>query len=291
MPSRCFECDPIAWLLRAMGNSCADHVEGYESEPFDSACANSTSGHPGHGGDARERAERAALYAYSTLDGLLAGVYDGELTIAQLHSKGDFGLGTFNRLDGEMVLLDGVCYHVRADGTVSVARPQDKSPLSYVTHFHHAKAIRPDGPLPLPELEKWLDTHLQNKNLFYAIRVDGHFRDISVRAIAAQSKPYKPLSEIVGTQMVRNYHETHGVLVGFRSPAYSRGISVPGYHWHFLTDDRKHGGHVLKFTLVNAGVQFNELAGLDLQLPRTNAFANSDQTKDRTAEIKLVEGE
>lgn len=231
------------------------------------------------------------LYTYSTLDGLLAGVYDGELTIARLHSKGNFGLGTFNHLDGEMVLLDGICYHVRADGTVSVARPQDQSPLAYATHFRPTQAIRPERVLPLPELEKWLDTHLQNKNLFYAIRIEGRFRDVSVRAIAAQVKPYKPLSEIVGTQVVRNYSETRGVLVGFRSPAFSRSISVSGYHWHFLTDDRKHGGHVLHITVENAGVQFNELAGLDLELPRTEAFANSDQTKDRAKEVKRVEGE
>jgi len=41
----------------------------------------------------------------------------------------------------------------------------------------------------------------------------------------------------------------------------------------------------------NAGVQFNELAGLDLELPRTEVFANSDQTKDRAKEVKRVEGE
>ena len=134
------------------------------------------------------------LYTYSTLDGLLAGVYDGELTIAHLHSKGNFGLGTFNHLDGEMVLLDGICYHVRADGTVSVARPQDKSPLAYATHFRPTQAIRPERVLPLPDLEKWLDTHLQNKNLFLR---HSHRRALPRRFCACDCCPGQTLQTTV----------------------------------------------------------------------------------------------
>jgi acetolactate decarboxylase len=230
------------------------------------------------------------LYTYSTLDALLAGVYDGDLTVAELSAKGNFGLGTFNHLDGEMIMLDGVCYHAKSDGTVSVASPRDKTPLAYVTRFHRVPAYRPDRALSLLELEKWLDGHLKNNNLFYAIRIDGSFHDVSVRAIAPQTEPYKPLAEVARTQVVHDYGETRGVLVGIRSPAFSRGISVPGYHWHFLTDDRKHGGHVLKLAAVDVSAQLEEITALDLQLPRSAAFAKADQTKDRAEEVKRVEG-
>ena len=231
------------------------------------------------------------LYTYSTIDALLAGVYDGDLTVAELRAKGNFGLGTFNRLDGEMIMLDGVCYHAKWDGTVVVAGPEEKTPLAYVTRFRTTATVRPGAGLSLLEMEKWFDQRLPNKNLFYAIRIDGLFREVSVRAIAPQTAPYKPLAELVRTQVVHDYAETRGVLVGIRSPAFTRGVSVPGYHWHYLTGDRKHGGHVLKLTLADGSARFEEIAALDLQLPRSEGFAKADQERDRAQELKKVEGE
>lgn len=49
------------------------------------------------------------LYQVSTLDSLMQGVYDGELMLEELLQRGDFGIGTFDALDGEMVILDGWC--------------------------------------------------------------------------------------------------------------------------------------------------------------------------------------
>jgi acetolactate decarboxylase len=230
------------------------------------------------------------LFTYSTLDALLAGAYDGDLTVQELGAKGDFGLGTYNRLDGEMIVLDGVFYHALADGSVVVAGPQEKTPLAYVARFHAVQTLKIESPLTLQELERWTDEHLQNLNLFYAIRIDGVFRDTSVRAIAPQTKPYRPLTEVVKTQSVHDYANTRGVLVGLRSPSFSRGISVPGYHWHYLTADRRHGGHVLKLTLVQGTAQLEAISQMDLQLPHTEAFAQADQTQDRSEEVKRVEG-
>jgi acetolactate decarboxylase len=232
----------------------------------------------------------SSLYAYSTIDALLAGTYDGDLTIRELGTKGDFGIGTYNRLDGEMLALDGVFYHATADGAVTPAGPQDKTPLAYVTFFHPSQTFNSDAVLSLQGLESWLDGRLQNLNLFYAIRIDGVFRDVSVRAIAAQSKPYKELAEVVKTQSIHDYATTRGTLIGIRSPAFSKGISVPGYHWHFLTEDRQHGGHVLKVTMVRGSLKVATISEVELQLPRNEAFAQADQSKDRADEIKQVEG-
>ena len=52
-------------------------------------------------------APQNVVYQESTVDALLSGVYDGELPLEQLRKHGHFGIGTFDRLDGEMVLLDG----------------------------------------------------------------------------------------------------------------------------------------------------------------------------------------
>jgi acetolactate decarboxylase len=230
------------------------------------------------------------LYIYSTIDALLAGTYDGDLTVRELGAKGDFGIGTYNRLDGELLALDGVFYHARTDGSVTVAGPREKTPLAYVTRFHPTLTFKPEAALPLHELDQWLDGRLKNLNLFYAIRIDGVFRDVSVRAVVPQNKPYKDLAEIIKTQAVHDYPTTRGTMIGIRSPAFSKGISVPGYHWHYLTEDHRRGGHVLKLILVEGSVHVAAISKVDLQLPRNKAFANADQNKDRTSEIDLVEG-
>ena len=169
----------------------------------------------------------STLYTYSTIDALLAGTYDGDLTIRELSAKGDFGIGTYNRLDGEMLAIDGVFYHAKADGSVVIAGPLEKTPLAYVTRFHPTQTIKSDGALPLLELEKWLDARLQNLNLFYAIGSMGCSRRVGARG-RPQDKPYKPLAEVIKTQSIDDYPTTRGILIGIRTPAFSKGIKVPG---------------------------------------------------------------
>ena len=236
----------------------------------------------------------ATLYTYSTIDALLSGAYDGDLTIGELGRKGDFGLGTFNRLDGEMIALGGVFYHFRADGSVTVANPGDKTPLAYVLPFKPTMAFALEPALQatsLPAIEAFLDTSLPNKNMFYAVDITGDFADITTRAIAAQVRPYRPLAELVKTQNLFNRTSVSGTLVGIRSPAFSKGFSVPGWHWHFISSDRSYGGHVLKIGSSKGTVKITTADRVDMELPGTEDFANSDQTKDRSAELHLVEKE
>lgn len=235
-----------------------------------------------------------ALFVYSTIDALLAGAYEGDLTVQELGTKGDFGMGTYNRLDGEMVLLNGVFYHVRADGTVSVADPRTKVPLAYVLPFA-ADAARGFSfgdaapPKPLAELEAIIDKQLPNKNLFFGVKVAGRFASMSTRAIAAQVRPYKPLAEVVKTQTVFTRAAVAGTLVGLRSPAFSKGISQPGWHWHFVSDDKSFGGHVLAANVVAGSVAITQVEEVTLKLPTSGDFANADQARDRSGELQQVQ--
>ncbi len=236
-----------------------------------------------------------ALYAYSTIDALLSGAYDGELTMAQLATKGDIGLGTFNQLDGEMLLLGGVPYHFRADGSVTVAAPGDKTPLAYVMPFKPAMQFvmeaSANAPLPatLPAIEAWMDERLVNKNVFYSVELNGEFKGMATRAIAAQVRPYRPLAELVKTQVVFPRASIKGSMVGIRSPAFSKGVSVPGWHWHFISNDRSYGGHVLAAGVVSCVARVASAHRVELQLPANDDFATSDQTKDRSLELHSVE--
>ena len=226
----------------------------------------------------------------STIDAILAGVYDGQLPARDLLAYGDFGIGTLDGLDGEMVILDGNLYQVRTDG--KVYRPS----LDSTIPFASIVTFQADGSLPLAagmnfaQLQSNIDQGLANPNIFYAIKVHGHFANMKVRSVPAQHKPYPPLVEVAKQQAVFDLHDVSGTLVGFRSPAYAKGINVPGYHLHFLTDDKSAGGHVLDFQVAEATAEYDACNRFFMLLPTDNAgFGVADLSKDRTQELHQAE--
>ena len=229
------------------------------------------------------------MYVYSTIDALLAGAYDGELTVGQLRKKGNFGIGTYNHLDGEMVVHDGRFYHVRADGSVRLAAASDKVPLAYVLPFVPTEKFALPHTASLPAIEALADQHLKNKNMFYALEIKGRFVDMSTRAIPAQTRPYQALAEVAKSQSVFKRDAVSGTMVGIRSPSLSKGISVPGYHWHFISSDKKFGGHVLSTGILTGVARLALVRKMEVELPTNDDFANADQAKDRSAELHSVE--
>lgn len=231
----------------------------------------------------------ARLFQYSTIDALLAGAYDGNISVAELARHGDFGIGTYNRVDGEMILINGVFYKAKGNGKVETVPPQELSPLAIVTYFQPTKEISLAGVATLAELEAQLDASLSNINAFYAIHVQGNFAEMTTRAIDPQKKPYKPLAEVTKTQSVFKLGSTSGQLIGFRSPAFVKGFNVPGYHWHYLSDDVSHGGHVLSLQLTAGKIKIATISTVELQVPDTEGFIHADQSKDRAQELHAVE--
>ncbi len=228
------------------------------------------------------------LYQYSTIDALLAGLYDGDLTVRDLKFHGDFGLGTFNGLDGEMVVLEGQCYHVTAGGKAVTPSDQALTPFAVVTFFEEDVILKLGRIRSLDELNKAVLAALPSRNTFCAIRIDGRFSRIKARAIPRQNPPYQPLAELVKQQVVVKF-TGRGTLVGFYSPAFVRGVNVPGFHWHFLTEDRTGGGHVLDAALNNEVARIDELREFSVQLPNSPGFDRLDLSGDRSRELHKVE--
>lgn len=218
------------------------------------------------------------VYQYSTISALLDGVYDGDATVADILQHGDFGLGTFNHLDGEMVILDGVCYRLRADGTATRAELTDRTPFAAITRFHRdfgiAIAQRTDRATAA------IDARITSTNLIYAIRVTGQFADLHTRTVMEQEQPYPPLTEATEGQAETRFTDVSGTLVGFRTPDFEQGISMAGYHLHFLNDDRTAGGHVLDFTLASGDVAVSGASQLHLSLPTSGAFLQARLSAD-----------
>jgi acetolactate decarboxylase len=229
------------------------------------------------------------LYQVSTINALMQGIYDGPTTIGALLAQGDFGIGTFTGLEGEMVVLDGKCYQVRSDSLVGEVPETTTTPFAAVTSFTEDMSFPVMEPLSLEELEQVIDARLPTRNMFYALKVVGEFSAISTRSVPRQQPPYLPLTEVVKRQSVFEMRGVQGTIVGLRCPDYVAGINVPGYHLHFLRADRQAGGHVLEGIINSGTVSVSVLSTFTLVLPGDAAFAAADLTRTTPAEVQAVE--
>jgi len=126
-------------------------------------------------------------------------------------------------------------------------------------------------------------------NIFYAVKMTGEFSYMKTRSVPAQSKPYLPLVEVTKTQPEFEFTNVKGDIVGFYCPAYAQGINVTGLHLHFLTADRKGGGHILAFRVKNATLELEYLSDYRLILPTSGDFLGGDFTVDRTDDLENAE--
>ncbi len=234
-------------------------------------------------------AGRDTLTQISTIDALMTGIYDGETTLGSLREKGDFGLGTFNTLNGEMVLLDGEFYRVTASGAVERPGADTLTPFAAVTFFEADRVVPLEKGLDFARFAAKTDKLLPTPNIFYAIKITGLFQSVKTRSVPAQQKPYRALNEVVKSQPLFELKNVQGTIVGFRCPPYAKGVNVPGYHLHFLTADRKTGGHVLDFNVERATMEIDDTGEFAIILPSDKTFYGADLTPDREKELKAVE--
>jgi acetolactate decarboxylase len=233
--------------------------------------------------------DRGRIVQVSVIDALMIGRYDGVMPIAELLRHGDFGVGTLDHLDGEMIVMGGKAYQVRGDGVVVEVTSDRSTPFAIVTRFDR------DGEFPCPkvatlaDLDARLDDALPQRNNFVAIRVEGRFASITLRSVRRQEPPYKPLAEVAESQSVWTHADLAGTLVGVRCPSWVEGLNVPGYHWHFLSDDRKVGGHVLDCRVQEGRVRYDVCHNWEVKLPESQGFNEANLTEDLSGDLKRVE--
>jgi acetolactate decarboxylase len=233
--------------------------------------------------------DRDAAYQISTLSAVMEGVYDGETTFGQLARHGDFGIGTFNALDGEMIRVDGKSYQITASGEVSPVSDDAKTPFACVTFFDADQSFALPKGMDFEHFKDYLDARLPTTNLPYAIRITGRFSHVKTRSVPAQTKPYPRLAEVVKTQPTFEFQDVRGVMAGFRLPQYMGGINLPGYHVHFLNEDASGGGHVQEFVVGTATAEVDSTPRLMLALPDTGAFCDTNLPAGSVKEAEQVE--
>jgi acetolactate decarboxylase len=230
------------------------------------------------------------LFQTSTVDALLSGNYEGDVSFAELEAYGDFGLGTFDALDGEMIALDGAFYQVKADGRAYDVDERMKTPFAVVTFFEPREIRQLTASTNYTALRARLDELVAtDATTCHAVRVDGHFSYVKTRSVPRQHKPYPPLVEAVRHQPTFEFHEVRGSLVGFRFPEYVGGLNVSGYHFHFITEDRGAGGHLLECEIARGELRVDHESDLNLELPAGVVDALPDLTPSKQDELNRIE--
>ncbi len=220
--------------------------------------------------------EYDTLFQASAYAALKAGDYTGDVTFDELRAHGDFGLGTFTALDGEMLELNGTFYQIKSDGHVYAVNSTAKTPWSQTTYFESDQRVT----VPIDangtnysKLQNILDAHLTTLNLFYAVKITGEYGYVKARSPPLQEQPYPPLTDALKNQSVFEFYNVTGTLVGFYSPLYMNGTVPAGWHFHFLNANATSGGHVLDLTLSRATVDIDATTRFSMALPDTNAFS------------------
>jgi acetolactate decarboxylase len=232
----------------------------------------------------------STLYQVSTATALVEGIYQGAVRVRTLREHGDLGLGTFENLDGEMMIVDGRFFQARSDGLVKEVDDDVLCPFAVVTHFAPDLAIvLPQCP-DLSHLVAQFDQLRYSDNFFFALRVDGHFAYVRTRAMC-RTEEGVPLVQAAAVQPEFEFHDVSGTLVGFWTPEYAKTLNVPGYHLHFLSADHQSGGHLLQCSGSNLRLQIQRQGDYRVALPETEDFVKADLRRDPGADLAKAEGE
>ena len=235
---------------------------------------------------------RETLSQVSLLQGLTFGDYNGSVPVSKLKELGDIGIGTFDALNGELIMLDGVVYRAAHDGSVEKVADDELIPFANVTFFDADEAFDLDSVKDVDELKKALDARVQEygRNRFYMVKLEGTFAKMNVRSELPQKEPYQPLAKVLETdQTFFDYTDIKGTVVGLYCPEYMNDINAVGWHFHFISDDRTKGGHILDLSgeKLHAGMDLTN--GFSMVVPDGKMFNDFDFKVDQTDDIKKVE--
>lgn len=228
-----------------------------------------------------------SIFQNSLMSALLAGDFEGKMTVGELLRKGDTGLGTFEGLDGEMAVVDGKAYKMTSDGKAREALNEEKSPFAAVTAFFPSIFLEVGEK---EELEGKILSHLPGANYPCALKCFGEFKKVVTRTVSKREKPWGPMKEAVDEQKVCEFEKVRGDVVGFWTPKAFEGPCVSGFHLHFISESRDFGGHILSVEANQVSVQIAFCPLITFSLPQSSLFASAKLTpEDLSSQIAYAE--
>lgn len=232
--------------------------------------------------------EPGTLVQVSVIDALLQGIYDGYYPIGDLTTLGNYGIGTFHGLDGEMVVFNDTVFQVVSSGEVKMPAADVLTPFAAVTTFEADTSFQLSS-TTFEEIKSNFDQYFPTPNLFYVIKIKGDFDYMRTRSVPKQEKPYLPLVEVTREQPEFEFENESGDIIGFYCPEFAKGINVTGMHIHFLNQERTGGGHIIEFQLKQGTMEIGYLMNYELILPEGGDFYGGDFTVDRSEDLEEAE--
>ena len=232
------------------------------------------------------------IYQVALLQSLAQGYYDGIVTVEELKKHGDTGIGTFEGVNGEMIVLDGTVYQAIADGSIVVPADEETIPFSNVTFFDVDETLQLTDIRDMEELQETMNSVVGDcgENFFYMVKIEGTFDYIKVRSEYKQEKPYLPLDEALALDQTEfDYEDIRGTMVGLYCPDYMGDLNSVGWHFHFINEDRTRGGHVLQVSVKEAEAAFDLSDGFEMTLSSDSLFQSMELAKDMDEAIHRAE--
>ena len=237
-------------------------------------------------------AERESLNQVALLQSLAQGYFGGTVKVRDMRSLGDIGIGTFEGLNGEMIMLDGTVYQALGDGRVVVADDKVAVPYATVTYFDHELSLGLNDVKDKAAFEKILNEEVKKcgENSFYMIKLHTEFSSLLFRSEYGSKPPYPTLVEALKDKQTEfNAKNIKGTLVGLYCPNYMSGLNSPGWHFHFISDDRKQGGHILELSLKKGTVELDKTDKFTMILHNDPQFHKLNLAKDMSKDINSAE--
>ena len=237
-------------------------------------------------------ADRESIAQVALLQSLAQGYFGGTITAGELRTLGDTGIGTFEGLNGEMIVLDGVVYQALGDGRVIVCPDETIIPFSNVTFFDNDISVKLSNISNKAAFEKVLNQAVKKNgvNSFYMIKIHTTFPSILFRSEYGSKEPYPTLVEALkGKQTEFTEKNIKGTIVGLYCPNYMGELNSVGWHFHFISDDKKKGGHVLELSVKDGTVNMDQTDKFTMLLHDDKKFHNLNLAKDMSADIRSAE--
>ncbi|MBR3401920.1 MAG: acetolactate decarboxylase [Parasporobacterium sp.] len=232
------------------------------------------------------------LYQLALFQSVALGEYYGFRTVAQFKEHGDIGMGIFEAVNGELILLDGIVYQALADGSVIVPSDDVLIPYGNAAFFEADAKISHVTAAGFPELEKLLNEQVvrTGPNQFFFVKITGHFPYVAVRSELKQEEPFRMLNIALRTdQRKYEYYNIDGTIVGLYCPPYMQSMNAPGWHFHFISGDRTKGGHMTAGSLSDCSLQVNRISRFTVEIPDSDSFNKKDLGQDVMAAIREAE--
>lgn len=234
-----------------------------------------------------------AMFQVSTLQALSLGYTKKVITVGELLTHGSVGLGTFEDVNGEMIVLDGHCYQAGYDGSIAEADQSMGVPFAVVTECSAERSFSLDAIKNIDSLKTMLDLKIEEDfglNSMHIVRIDGEFERVRARSESSFRSQHVELKEILsGRQKDFEFDGIRGTIVALYFPDYMDGINAAGWHFHFLSEDRTKGGHVFDLSIRSGTVSFGKVSRIEIQFPKEAAFDTYDMKKSSAADIKAIE--